>query len=161
MPVPDETFSESPQTTPTKTSKNEEWTTPRRVRVKTMLECGVSKHEISRQLKIDRKTIRRIEQQETSRRPGKLRSGRPASNSERDLRHLIFILRKNWEGRKLNWAKLGRDAGLSVSGWTIKRALNSVGYTRCKACKKPFISKDAQEKRYNYAQEHIDKPREY
>ena len=71
------------------------------------------------------------------------------------------MIRQGWEGQKLCWSKLAAQSRMGVSGKTVKRALQSEGYTRCKACKKPFISRDCQRSRKNYAHEHFDKPVEF
>src|SRR5690606_27835429 len=67
----------------------------------------------------------------------------------------------SYQGRILSWRKLGRDCGLDVSSDTIRRALNRVGYHRCKACKKPFISEKCKKDRKIYSKEYLHKPKEF
>ncbi|RPA79951.1 hypothetical protein BJ508DRAFT_200637, partial [Ascobolus immersus RN42] len=47
------------------------------------------------------------------------------------------------------------------SGDTIRRALNDIGYHRCKACQKPFISASIQEDRRHYSNLHRRKTKAY
>ncbi|KAI5787059.1 hypothetical protein EDC01DRAFT_617712, partial [Geopyxis carbonaria] len=147
--------------TPTKTSPSGEWTTPTRTRVLDRLALGHSKKKISRDTGVPRATVQRWAQSGHTRRTGSSRPGRPHLLTQRDINHLIHVLRKNWEGRRLCWRKLGQQAGLTVSGRTIQRALASEGYTRCKACKKPFMDKNCRKSRLQYSKEHLDKPIEW
>lgn len=146
--------------TPPRTGENGEWTTPKRSRALALLDEGFSLREVSQRTGVPKSTVEGWKKDPHSRRPHH-RSGRPHLLTPRDIRHLIKILRKNWEGRKLSWRKLGKEAGLNVSGRTVKRALASEGYTRCKACKKPFISCKNQKDRRAYGDEHLAKPVEY
>lgn len=57
--------------------------------------------------------------------------------------------------------QLRKQAGLSVSSKTIKRALNTKGYTRCKACKKPFINRFVRQDCKVYAVIHLRKSIEF
>ncbi|PWW77618.1 hypothetical protein C7212DRAFT_180153, partial [Tuber magnatum] len=54
--------------------------------------------------------------------------------------------------------RLGQEVGLSVSGWTIQRALSHYGYLCCKACNKPFIDQQNQREWMRYGSEHWQKP---
>lgn len=45
-----------------------------------------------------------------------------------------------------------------VLATTIKRALNSIGYSCCKACKKPFIPQKDVLERKAYVAQHLNKP---
>jgi transposase len=110
-----------------------------RVRIQTLHSAGLSFREVSKRTGVPLSTVRRLSKSSKARR-NHSRSGRPHTLTESYIRLIIRIARKNWEGRKLSWRKLGQEAGFRVSGKTIKRALKRYGYTRCKACKKPFIS---------------------
>jgi transposase len=145
---------------PPRNGKNGNWRTPTRSRVLGLLDRGFTQVKISEELGVPPSTISYWASTRQSRRT-KTRSGRPPKLNKHDVRRLIGILRTNWDHRKLCWRKLGKQAGLDVSGKTIKRALNAAGYTRCKACKKPFISKRCQGHRKEYAAERIYKPVEY
>ena len=147
--------------TPTPQDKpRSHWDTPKRSRVLTLLDLGFSKHETSRRTGAPRSTITTWAHDPHERR-SKVRSGRPQSLNTRDIRLLIRILRSGWEGRRLCWARLTKEAGLSVSGRTVQRALEKEGYTRCKACKRPFVSKECQKDRLQYALQHIQKPKQW
>ena len=61
----------------------------------------------------------------------------------------------------LHYRRLGQEVGLSVSPRTIERALSRLGYSRCKACKKPFISWENQKQRKTYSENHWQKPVEF
>ncbi|RPA80281.1 hypothetical protein BJ508DRAFT_199850, partial [Ascobolus immersus RN42] len=124
-------------------------------------EAGLTQQQVSDKLNVPRRTVGHWAQSRRTRRPGASRSGRPLKLDKHDIRRLIARIHSSWEGRKLSWRKLARDCGLDVCGQTIKNHLEAVGYHRCKACKKPFISKKAQEDRVLYAEEHGDKPKEY
>ncbi|PWW79726.1 hypothetical protein C7212DRAFT_76493, partial [Tuber magnatum] len=139
-----------------------EWPTLSRTRILTMMEVGISESEAAQHTGVPQQTISRWARQEPpSERWQNTRSGRPRKLNPRDLRHLIRILRWNWEGRRLSWAKLGQEAGLKVPSHTIQSALAIEGYTRCKACKKPFIDHDTQKARLAYSVAYSDKPTEW
>ncbi|PWW74905.1 hypothetical protein C7212DRAFT_203295, partial [Tuber magnatum] len=84
--------------------------------------------------------------------------GRPRRLDKHNIRRLIGRLRSRWEERKLCWRWLGQEVGLSVSGQTILRALSRYGYSRCKACKKPFINRQNQHEWMRYGCKHCQKP---
>lgn len=154
--------------TPTKHGKSHraEWTTPKRVEVLTLRRQGLSQEAIAEQTGVPRKTISNwIRKADAggpkSRRTGAVRPGRPKRLDKHDVRRLIAKATEDYEGRKLSWARLGRDCGLDVSPKTIKRALNKAGFHRCKACKKPFLSKANVKARRCYAEEHLHEPVEY
>ena len=104
---------------------------------------------------VPKSTVFRWVHESTSCRTGKTRTGRPTKLSKRDIRHLIFMIRHGHAGRKLSYVQLALESGLNVSGMTVKRALNQIGYHRCKACRKPYISPSAQQKRIRFIQEHL------
>jgi len=91
----------------------------------------------------------------------KVRSGHPLSLNIRDIRPFIRILWSGWEGRRLCWARSAKEPGLGVSGRTVQRALEQEGYTRCKACKRPVSFKEYQQDRLIYADQHIQKPKQW
>jgi len=117
-------------TTPQKSSCHGEWTTPVRVRVLERLSLGYNKSEVSRQTGVSRQTIQEWAKRPSSRRSGKQCSGRPHSLTPSNIRHIIYVLQRNWEGRRLCWRRLGQESGCNVSGRTIQRALAAEGYTR-------------------------------
>ena len=149
-----------PPSTPKKPTARHEHDTPTRVRAITLLKEGKKVAEIARKVGVPRTTVHGWKKSPHPRRTHH-RSGRPKSLDKHDVRRLIALARRDWEGRKLSWSRLAKSAGLSVSGKTVKRALNEKGYTRCKACKKPLISRKCQKDRKEYGREHLHKPLEY
>ena len=147
-------------TTTTQDKPRSQWDTPKRFRVLTLLDLGFSMYETSRRTGVPRSTITTWAC-DPHERHTKVRSGRPPCLNIRDIRLLIRILQSGWEGRRLCWARLAKEAGLGVSGRTVQRALEKEGYTRCKACKRPFISKECQQDRLAYARQHIQKPKQW
>jgi len=148
-------------TTPQKTSCHGEWTTPVRVRVLEMLSLGYNKSEVSRETGVSRQTIQEWAKKTSFRRSSKQRSGRPHSLTPSDIRHIIYVLWRNWEGRRLCWRRLGQESGCNVSGRTIQRALAAKGYTRCKACKRHFIDRKDQKAHLAYSSKYLHQPKSY
>ncbi|KAF2194324.1 hypothetical protein K469DRAFT_727625 [Zopfia rhizophila CBS 207.26] len=63
-------------------------------------------------------------------------------NREDDIKKLDRILQEGgFEARSMSWEALAWEAGLDVSGDTIKRALGSMDYHMCIACRKGWVSK--------------------
>lgn len=55
------------------------------------------------------------------------------------------------EGRGYTWEQLGTEVGLEVSGRTVKRALQSLEYHKCVACRKGWVNRQTAEKRVEHA----------
>ena len=128
-----------------------EWQTPVKARVQSMChDAHMTQKSIHEKTGVPTSTINRWVHETTARRVGKHRHGRPHKLNKHDVRQMIYSLRKGHEGRKLSWRKLAQECGLEVSGKTVQRALNHVGYHRCRACRKPFISRAAQQKRRKF-----------
>lgn len=53
--------------------------------------------------------------------------------------------------RGLTWEQLGTEVGLDISGATIKRAMGTLQYKKCLACRRGWVSKSTAEKRLKYA----------
>ena len=140
--------------TPPRNGPKGEWTTPTCTRVLTLVENGVPASQISRLTGVPASTVGRWKRAPHYRRPI-TRSGRPPQLNKHDIHRLIGLIRSGWEGRKLCWHQLGKQAALDVSPRTISRALAKEGYSRCKACKKPFIGRAAQQSRKDYADLHL------
>ena len=51
------------------------------------------------------------------------------------------------EARGLTWEQLGTEVGLDVSGCTVRRALGTLEYYKCIACKKGWVNEQTAEKR--------------
>jgi len=148
-------------TTPQKTSCHGEWTTPVRVRVLERLSLGYNKSEVSHQTGVQRQAIQEGVKKPFSRRLGKQCSGCSHSLTPTDIRHIIYVLWRYWEGRRLCWRRLGQESDCSVSERSIQRALTAEGYTRYKACKRPFINWNAQKARLAYSSKHLHQLRSY
>src|SRR5690554_6329506 len=127
--------------TPVKTSRNGEVTRPTRAKAIGMLHAHQSCRKVAAMLGISKTTVNNIAQHPHSSRPGKQRQGRKKLLDERAMRHLIQLATKNWESRQFSWAQLQRASQVPVCVDTVRKAMNNAGYTRCKACRKPFISK--------------------
>jgi len=126
------------------------WDTSKRSQFLTLLDLSFSKHETSRRTGMPRSTITTWACNHHKRRTT-VHSSRPLSLNIREIQLLIRILRSGWEGRRLCRAWLAKEAGLGVSGRTVQWALEKEGYTRYKACKRPFIFKECQQDLLAYA----------
>jgi transposase len=110
-------------TTPKRKTFRQEWDTPTRVRAITLLDTGLGVTEVSRRTGVPRSTVSKWKKKPQPRRTH-TRPGRPPKLDKHDIRRLNEILRSGWEGRKISWAELGKQAGLNVSAKSIKRALD-------------------------------------
>src|SRR2546430_550805 len=106
----------------------------------------------------DRRTkeriIRRILNQESSRRGRKGKVYKPHLMSTRDIRHCISHISKDWSTRRLSFAQVKAQLGVQASVRTIRRELRRAGYRRCIACPRPYISRNQAKKRLAFALEH-------
>jgi hypothetical protein len=56
------------------------------------------------------------------------------------------------DGRILTWEQLGHEAGLEgISGRTIRRHIGTIGYRKCLACRKGWVSTQTAQNRVNFA----------
>jgi transposase len=140
--------------------KRKHWDTPARTKVLTLKDEGYSDRAIEEQTGVPKSTVARICKNRKERR-NKLRTGRPPKLTKHDTRRILAIATKNWNGRKLSFHQLAKEAGIAASGKTVKRALRKLGYRRCRACRKPFICVDNQKKRRAYAWEHANRDMTY
>ena len=86
--------------------------------------------------------------------------GRKKKLSQNDLKRLEQFLESNgFDGRTITWDSLPAAAGLDVevSGETVRRALKTIGFRRCIACQKAWVSKDLADRRKAYAQTMLDR----
>jgi transposase len=132
------------------------WDTPARIKVLTLKDEGYSDRAIEEKTGVPKSTVARICKNRKERR-NHYRIGQPRKLTKHDTRRILAIATKNWDGRKLSYHQLAKEAGVTASGKTVKRALRKLGYRRCRACRKPFISVQNQWARRGYAQEHADK----
>jgi hypothetical protein len=61
------------------------------------------------------------------------------------------------ETRSMTWETLGYEAGLDVSVDTIKRAMGSLQYHKCIACRKGWVSSDLGKRRKVWASTMLDR----
>ncbi|KAF2675596.1 hypothetical protein K458DRAFT_425360 [Lentithecium fluviatile CBS 122367] len=63
--------------------------------------------------------------------------GRPPLISPEDLRRMERIIEDlDAEGRSMSWETLAYESGLEVSARTVKRAMGTLDYHKCIACRK-------------------------
>lgn len=79
--------------------------------------------------------------------------GRPPKLTNDDISKMDRILQTyGMDGRTLTWDQLGFEAGVeNVSGRTIHRAIGTMGYRKCLACKKGWISEETAKHRAKWA----------
>ncbi|KAF1978853.1 hypothetical protein BU23DRAFT_586691 [Bimuria novae-zelandiae CBS 107.79] len=79
--------------------------------------------------------------------------GRPALISPEDLRRLERIIEDcDVEGRSISWEALAYESGLDVSWRTVKRAMGTLNYHKCIACRKGWVNKATAANRKQYAE---------
>lgn len=144
-------------TTPPRNPPNGEWRTPKCTQALALVSTGISHRNVGKEVEVPRQTVDYWAINPEPRRTH--RTGRPPILNKHDVRRTLAIVRSGWNGRKLSWPRLAVEAKLQCSGQTVQRALAKIGYHRCKACKKPFISKKCQDDRVAYAKEHLNKPK--
>ena len=84
--------------------------------------------------------------------------GRRSKITPQDIRYMeLIIQRTGQEGRVLSWQSLGIEAGLDLSGETIRRAMGSLHYRRCLACRKSWVSPDLADRRVTWARDMLQK----
>ncbi|KAF2869638.1 hypothetical protein BDV95DRAFT_82469 [Massariosphaeria phaeospora] len=79
--------------------------------------------------------------------------GRPPLISLIKLRKLERIVEDfDVESRLMSWETLAYESGLDVSKDTIRRAIGTLNYHKCLACKKGWVNKATAERRREYAE---------
>jgi len=79
-------------------------------------------------------------------------SHRPRVITPQKLREIEEILENEGiEARGLTWEQLGTEVGLDVSGRTVQRALGTLEYHKCIACRKGWVNKATASKRVEHA----------
>jgi hypothetical protein len=56
------------------------------------------------------------------------------------------------EGRSMTWETLAYESGLNVSGRTVKRAIGTLDYHKCIACRKGWVNKSTAANRKAYSE---------
>ena len=131
-----------------------EWSTPARSTVGSLWKAGNSIAEIKRQTTIPRTTIKRWIEVKSSRTQRKGKSTRRRFVSKRQIRQIIRYIAKNWSTRRLSLEQVRAHLNIEASARTIRRELRRVGYRRCIACPRPFISRKQAKKRLDFAFSH-------
>ena len=87
-------------------------------------------------------TVRRILQYDQPERARPTRTGRPRESlNDQEVRDIIDYICESHEHRVLNWVKLHDELKLSCSPKTLERRLKEVGFFRCTACQKPYLTR--------------------
>jgi hypothetical protein len=78
--------------------------------------------------------------------------GRPKLITPQDLARLDTIIQScGVQGRSMTWETLAYEADLDVSVDTIRRAMGTLDYHKCIACRKTWISDDLRKRRKKWA----------
>ena len=134
-----------------------EWDTPHRASVKRMRKGGASARQIKDVTGVPERTQSRIVQQ-SSRRPGKKRSGRTPKITHDTIGKMIKALEGHYNHRTWTWEEATEHFSLKCSPKTIKRHMNNAGYHKCRACQKSWISGDQAERRKIFCTEMLNWP---
>ncbi len=134
--------------------------TPTKVRIHHYLQQGYSQNDIRKilrenhQTNISQSTISRtLKRQHVN----KYRRGKPTRRphklTDREGRYVAYIIRKGWRTRRLSYKQLIKEyIGRDICRNTLRNALYRLGYRRCIACKRAFISKKQRGFQYQYCQ---------
>ena len=84
--------------------------------------------------------------------------GRPPILGAIDIRKMERIIEDcDAEGRSMTWDTLGYEAELDVSTRTIRRAMGTLDYHKCIACRKGWVNQSTAKRRLEYATLMIDR----
>jgi transposase len=84
--------------------------------------------------------------------------GRPRAITPEQLRQVERLLEDcDVEGRSMSWETLAYEAGLDVSARTLRRAMGTLDYHKCIACRRGWVSQAAAKRRVEYATVMLDK----
>lgn len=84
------------------------------------------------------------------------RTGRPRESlNEQEVRDIIEYVSDSHEHRVLNYQQLHDELELKCSPKTLERRLKEVGYFRCTACQKPFLTRIQARARWIWAITHM------
>lgn len=79
-------------------------------------------------------------------------TGRPRKLSDRTARYIAYVVRKGWRTRRLTYSQLIKEyIKEDISRQTLGRALRRLGYIRCIACKRAFITEKQALSRIDWA----------
>jgi len=78
--------------------------------------------------------------------------GRKGLITAKHIREMEKVLEEEgFEARALTWEQLGYEVGLDCSGDTVKRAMGTMNYHKCIACRKGWVSPRTATRRVEYA----------
>lgn len=78
--------------------------------------------------------------------------GRPREIPQAKLWEMEQILEQaDVQERAMSWAALGYEAGLDVSGRTVKRAMGRLDYHKCVVCRRGWVNQKLAQERIQYA----------
>jgi hypothetical protein len=145
------------------------WSTPQKKRIQSKAEDTVTGslntpggHRITLRAtftknKIPPSTGYRIAKETSSRRlkndpERKETRGRKRKITERDLRAVEIVLWTSaYDGRTLSWNHLALESGLDVCGESLRQRMKHMGYRRCIACRRSWISRTNADRRVEWA----------
>lgn len=79
--------------------------------------------------------------------------GRPSKVSPEDIRRMERIIEDcDVEGRSMTWETLAYESGLDISGRTVKRAMGTLDYHKCIACRKGWVNRSTAINRKAYSE---------
>jgi transposase len=151
------------------------WTTPQKQRIHDINEFGdslkihtptgtrVTKTRLFRQQGVPRSSAYRFLKTPDPRRLEnsgirKETRGRKSILSPQDIRAIERLIWTNgYDGRVLSWESLKFEAAVNASAHTIQRYFLTMGYRRCVACRKGFISDAIAAKRVKFATDMLTK----
>jgi transposase len=142
---------------PSENTRKSEFHTPQKALIRGAVNAFgdvFTNREIFRRCGVNERTGYRMLAGQTRRNRGRLsRRGRPRKISENDLKRVEDYLQGHSHYQCLSWDQLGQELGIEASGRTIKNALNQIGYCKRTACRKRWLTHQAQEIRLQYARE--------
>lgn len=149
---------------PTRHILEGEWHTPQKARVKALKnDAHWSFRQIEQRIGLPKSTIFDLYHDRTSRRPSSgphkiAKRGRPSILSPTDIHTMEQILESHeFESRALTWEQLGYEAGLDVAGRTIQRAMGTMDYHKCIACRKGWVNNRTKQRRLEWATLMLDR----
>jgi hypothetical protein len=115
---------------------------------------GMTAYKIIKQTGLPESTIKRVLRAKSSHRSRKGKQFKPHLLKFRDVSRIIRHITKTYAGRKLSYHQLKSELHIKASANTIRRDLREVGFRRCVACPRPFISKSAAKRRLAFAKKY-------
>ena len=130
------------------------WHTPKRARVRQARADGKSWRQIHQELGVPKGIAQRICKSNSDRRTRKGKQYQKKLLNIRHLRRIIRFIAQSHSTRRMTFEQVKKALNLPASARTIRRELRKIGYRRCIACPKPFISRAQAKKRLAFAYEH-------